>query len=426
MNKTYIISALAAGLLLTGCGKENPFGTEESGEGQFLKSAFAVDVKIDETVRQNVRTRAGEANIDDFTVVFTKDGQSQPYATYKYAEMPDIVVLPVGNYTCSAYYGENRIAEWENPYFMGKSETFEVVENEITSYIDPIECRLENIKVTIDFDPLLKSKMSADSYVEVKVGANSGLNYTIAEAEAGKAGYFMHTAETTLVATFYGDIDGTNTVESKSYKNVEKGNHYKITFKLHNGGQGSATGDVDGDVRVDASVSVTDVERNIQIEDEILDDSERPKEDPDDPTPPGPSDPKAPEITGVAPINIDGVNVIKIGDSDASCILNVKSTADGGFTTFYCDIESPNLTPEELAGVGLSSHIDIVNPGELEGALQGLGLPVNVGGQKEVEFNLTAFLPLLGVFGEGQHNFVLTVGDANGTTVKTLILKFEN
>lgn len=425
MKKTYILSAVAAGLLLTGCGKEDPFGTVEVGEGQFLKSAIAVDVKVDETIRQNVRTRAAEADINDFTVVFTKDGQSQPYVTYKYADMPDIVVLPIGNYTCTAYYGENRIAEWENPYFLGKSETFEVVENEITSYIEPIECRLENIKVTIDFDPLLKSKMSADSYVEVKVGANSGLNYTAAEAESGKAGYFMHTAETTLVATFYGDIDGTRTVESKSYKNVEKGNHYKITFKLHNGGQGSATGDVDGDIRVDASVSVTDVERNIEIEDEILDDSERPKEDPDDPTPPGPSDPKAPEITGVAPINLDGVNVIKIGDP-GTCVLNVKSTAEGGFTTFYCDIESPNLTPEELASVGLSSHIDIVNPGNLEDALRGLGLPVNVGGQKEVEFNLTSFLPLLGVFGEGQHNFIITVGDANGTTVKTLILKFEN
>lgn len=426
MKKSYILTVMSAALMLAGCGKEMPFEPGESGEGQILKSALAVDLKADETIRQSISTRAGELNINEFTVVFTRDGQSQPYASYKYADMPDIVVLPIGDYTCTAYYGENRIAEWENPYFMGQSEKFSIAQNEITSYIDPIECRLENIKVTIELDPLLKSSMSADSYVEVKVGANSGLNFTTSEIGEGKAGYFMHTAETTLVATFYGDIDGNRTVESKSYKNVEKGNHYKITFKLHNGGQGSATGDIDSDIRVDASVSVTDVERDIQVEDDVLDDSERPKEDPDDPTPPGPSDPKAPEIIGVAPINIDGVNVIKIGDSDASCILNVKSTAEGGFTTFYCDIESPDLTPEELAGVGLSSHIDIVSPGDLEGALQGLGLPVNVGGQKEVEFNLTAFLPLLGVFGEGQHSFVLTVGDANGTTVKTLILKFEN
>ena len=85
-------------------------------------------------------------------------------------------------------------------------------------------------------------------------------------------------------------------------------------------------------------------------------------------------------------------------------------------------IDSEKLSPEELAGVGLAAKLDLVNPGSLEGALSGLGFPVNVGGMKNVSFNITGFLPMLNALGEGTHNFILTVTDANGTTVKTLTL----
>lgn len=56
--------------------------------------------------------------------------------------------------------------------------------------------------------------------------------------------------------------------------------------------------------------------------------------------------------------------------------------------------------------------------------LTGLGLPVNVAGQKDVEFDISGFLFLMGALGECEHHFVLTVTDANGTTVKTLKIKY--
>ncbi|MDE6558838.1 MAG: hypothetical protein K2K29_03010, partial [Muribaculaceae bacterium] len=58
----------------------------------------------------------------------------------------------------------------------------------------------------------------------------------------------------------------------------------------------------------------------------------------------------------------------------------------------------------------------------LESPLTGLGLPVNVGGKQSVSFDITGFMPMLGILGEGNHEFKLTVTDANGTTVKTLKL----
>lgn len=425
MKKSYIFSFLAAAALVTGCSKENPFGGENSGEGQVLKSALAMELNTDENIRQKPATRA-DVSLDDFTVVFTKDGV--PVAKYKYSEMPEVVSLPAGDYTCSATYGENRIAEWESPYYLGQSGTFSVEPYEITSYVDPIECKLENVKVTVTFDPVLVEHMSADSYVEVKVGANEGLNYTTAEATSGKAGYFLHTAETTLVATFYGAIDGAQTVETKSYKDIQRGCHYKLNFKLHDGGNGNASGDINGEVVLDASVTVVDIERNVTVDDELVDvdKNEHPNEGNGD-TPPGPGpvdpEPEAPTIEAQAPVDIDGVNN---GNSLSSCVINVHSSADGGVTAFTCDIVSDKLTPEELKGVGLSDHLDLANtPAELEPVLAGLGFPVNVAGQKDVQFVITGmFLSMMEGLGECEHHFVLTATDANGTTTKTLKIKF--
>lgn len=423
MKKLYIYSLAAAALMATACSKENPFtGPESSEEGQILKSAIAVDMKVDETVRKNVRTRA-DVNLDDFTVIFTKEGQTTPVKKFKYSEMPDVVTLPVGDYICTATLGENRLAEWENPYFLGRSDSFTVNPYEITSYVAPIECRLENIKVTIEFDPALKSRMSADSYVEVKVGDNSGLNFTLTEAEAGKAGYFMHTAETTLVATFNGKIDGAKAVETKSLKDVAKGNHYKITFKLHDYSN-DPTGDSDADIQVDASVTITDIERNVEIGDEpLLDDSERPSEEPENPGP-GPDEPKAeaPEIEGVAPIDLDKLNTI---DGSVPVGMKVVSTAEGGFTAFDVVIESPDLTPEELEGVGLAANLNLAEtPEQFAAPLTNFGFPVNVKGKKEANIEIsTMLLGMLKAVGAGhEHKFIITVTDANGTTEKTLRL----
>lgn len=426
MKKSYIFSFVAvAALAMSSCSKDEGFSGEKGGEGQLLKAALSMDVKDDATIRKNAPTRAG-VSADDFTVVITQAGHSEPTAKYLYAEMPEVVTLPAGKYTVIATYGENRNAAWESPYYIGKSEEFEIVAYEINSYIDPIECRLDNVMVSVEFDADLRANMSDDSYVEVKVGDNEGLKYTLAEADAKKPGYFKHVGETTLVATFHGTVDGTPAEEIKTLASVEKGNHYRITFKRHTHG-GDATGSAQADVNVDASVTITNVERNVDLaEDQPLDDSERPNEsDPVGPVNPDPGQTEeAPAVTAQAPIDLSKANVVAAG---TNCVINITSSAADGITGFVCDIESPTLTPEELEGVGLSSHLDLVNPGSLQGTLNGLGLlqGSSVKGLKSVEFNLTGFIPMLAALGPGTHNFVLSVSDANGTTTQTLTLVIE-
>lgn len=404
---------------MAGCSKERGFDSED-GEGQVLKSAL--DMSTPSESSQVVVTRAGsDVDLNQFKINFIKQGESVATQSYTYGEMPEVVTLKAATYIATAELGQNLEAAWDNPYFKGESRPFEVRPFEITSFIDPIECELQNIKVTIAFEGALAAEMSADSYVEVKVGDNNGLRFTADEASSGKAGYFRHIDEKTLVATFHGTINGSEVVESKSYDKIAKGTWYRLTFKLHPNPDGDPTGDVDGEVVVDASVTATDVNADVEVaDDEPLDDNERPNEG-DDPNPPVPDDPKAPEFIPEGNVVFDQVMNV---DASSQCRFSIKSTAEGGFTVLTCDIISPNLTAEELAGVGLASHIDLVTPGSLEGGLVGLGFPVNVGGKTSVDFDLSQFMGLMAVFGEARHEFKLTVSDGNGTTVKSLILQF--
>lgn len=428
--------SLAMLVVLGACSKEDPFnfGPEE-GEGRLLKSALQVELANPEGI--TVITRAATPTADDFTVDFIADGETAPHVSYLYSEMPEVVTLPVGVWKAVAHYGENASNAWESPYFEG-STSFNVVQDKITEVADPIVARLSNVRVSIKFDYNLSQNMSADSKVTVKVGESGTLDFTADDAE--RSGYFAYVENScSLTATFIGEVEGLPVTESKVFDNVAPGSHYSITFRLHDAGE-EDPGDINAGLVVDASVTVEDMNIVIDGEDDpIIEDDMRPVQGGDDPNPgpgpdqPGPDQPggSAPtvvsakpaadsEYAGFKPVDLETVNTVT---DDLYCALEVTSTADGGIQGFTVTINSGTLTAEELEGFGLSQNLDLVNPGSLAGPLEGLGFPINVGGQKNVQFNITGFLPMLSVLGPGNHEFLLEITDANGTTTKSLKLQ---
>lgn len=452
MKKSCLYILLSLITLVVSCDKESPFEPkQETGHGQIMKSALGIDLRDEEMTQTRA---ASDIDLDDFKITFTKVGASTPSGIYRYGEMPEIVTLEKGSYTVRAEYGDDVEADWNSPYYAGESDTFTINPDEITDDIGDIVCRLQNVKVTIDFAPILTEQMSDDSAVEVRVSGSGTaddskyLRFSKNDQIAGNAGYFRHVEGVSLVATFRGMVEGLQTVQTKSYAQVQKGYHYKITFKL-NTQSGESRGDVTGALAVDATVTVTDVERNVDVEDDvILDDNERPREeDPEKPDPGTPDTPTVwdgPSVTVDKPLQVPAMETLKpengvitidcahtipldkIDDEEIThVLLNFKSLA--GFDEFYADIDSPNLTPDELAGVGLSDHLDLVQPESesLAGALQGLGLPVYIGGEHIVAFDISRFMGLLAVFGENEHTFRIHAKDKDGELVVNLVLTFK-
>ncbi len=432
-----IYISMAAAAILCSCSKEDPFpdGAEYDGPvGQILTSCLAPSLTNEEYL---AATRATAPAADDFTVEIRKAGSDNVYKTYRYAEMPEMLTLPVASYTVRAYHGDNKDAAWEEPYFHGET-SFDIKANTITDDVEPIVAKFSNIRVTIVFDPALKAMMSADTKVTVKAGEAGSMEFAADEA---RSAYFRYVDNSqTLIATISGIVDGSQISETKGYENVAPGNHYKITFRMHNASE-DAPGNIEGGVKVDASVE--EVNMNVTVdgeEDEVIADDMRPVQggstEPDpgpgggDETPdqPGGEAPKAealkPDPNGeykdFDTLNLEGVNIIT---DHLYAAWKVVSEAEGGFTGFKVVIDSETLPPSELGGVGLAEELDLVNPGEFEEALEGLGFPVNIGGKTEAEFDITTFLTLLGALGPGDSRFIMTITDANGTTELTLTLR---
>ena len=112
---------------------------------------------------------------------------------------------------------------------------------------------------------------------------------------------------------------------------------------------------------------------------------------------------------------------------DLQVAIEITSSAPDGLTALTVDIDSPTLTPEELSGIGLGAHLDLVNPGSMAAGLESLGFPTGdkVLNQPSASFDISQFLSLLKILGAGTHTFNITATDAQGTTSELLILVTE-
>lgn len=451
MKKIYTV-LLGASLISTlfSCRNEDPFNTEiQDGEGRFLTSSLNLQVKVEE-----VESRASKLpSVDDFTVAFCKkETPTEAFLTYSYKALPEVVSLPVGDYIVKAFYGnDNIVAAFDSPAYYGELSELTIEKGKIVDVKEPIICSLYNVRVSVNFDPELLAVMGDNAKVTVKVGESGTLDFF---KDTTSDGFFKYDEEShTLVATFSGDVNGAFITEIKSYDKVVRGTYYKITFKLRNVETGAEDpGSVsNGALIVDATVTFHDYSSNggMNVDpetEEYLEDDRYPwlnggNEDPEGPD--TPDTPDLPDTEGLPQLVSDDVDIDATTDiSNWEGSLKVKIYTTSPISAFKCLIDSSTLTKDELESVDLTDDLDLVNdiyekqPGESESEiwkkLRALGFPVgeDVTNPQEMEdgkyvitFDITTFVPLLNVLGEGKHNFVFTLTNSSGTTKKTLKLE---
>lgn len=425
MKKIFYIALTAVlGLAGTSCDREKLTYDSEPREisgktGPLDLSSFDAipNNDIKETEKKPVSRAVGTGG---FTVqIFRSDNGSETLEKkWKYSETPEIVTLNVGNYNLKVFSHEVQPSEWEKPYYYA-DKTFSIEENRVTQ-IDTLVCTLQNIKVSVSYSEDLKTLMGEDCKVSVTVGKGA-LDFM---KEESRAGYFRADEESNLlIATFSGTIDGYEEVNRIQVDIVKAGEWRKIHYDIKRPEPGSKTGGVTPSVTLDASCEIIDHFGNVTIDEEVIEDPNPidPGTGPDPGPDPQPTD--APKITS---------STIKLGTpvtvtEGLQVIVDITSSDKNGLTGLVVDIESPTLTPDELAGMGLASHLDLVNPGDLKTAIEGLGFPTgsNVLNQSKVTFDISDFMPLLGLLGAGPHNFIIKATDAQGTTTETLILVTE-
>lgn len=469
--KSYIKTFLTmfVGFGMVSCSQESPFDVDVTeGAGRFLSSSLSVEVRP-----EGQNTKAAVPDVSDFTIdFFDTSNPSEPFVSYVYGDMPDIVTLPAGTYKVGASFGgeygtSGEKAAFDTPYYYGSSEEFKVEANKIVDRIETIVCKLSNVRVSIKFDDDLLAVMSSDSKVSVKVGESGALDFT---PQTTSDGYFAYDeGSNTLAATFDGEVEGYPTNETKTYNDVKPGNYYKITFRLHSieieepnpptppdaptdpdeEKEGNITSDGSQGIRVDATLTTNDLtgENGIDISpdvEEYLEDDlrpggsgnnpggETPPENPgedDDPVVPDNPSKTPPSIIGVG-VDLNTVNEVVDG---MICQLDIVSRTT--ITGFKVKISSDNsnfiASLEDLLG----TEIDLLQESDLSESLKGLGFPVgdeitnptdkDENGYGKVNFRISDDLMTLLKAFDGIHTFTLIVSNSDGTTTASLKLQVK-
>ena len=130
-------------------------------------------------------------------------------------------------------------------------------------------------------------------------------------------------------------------------------------------------------------------------------------------------------LTAAPTIALDGGDIDQPQEITNPMSVKIGVTAPGAIAGFTVTIDSPALTDEMLAAVGLAAELNLVNPGSMAEALGALGFPSGeaVSGKTALTFDISALVPMIAqIYNEtSDHKFILKVTDAKGkSTTKTL------
>lgn len=430
-TKLYSIMLAVAAVIGLGSCDNGMDPNPSAGKGQLKLGSLTVDVDAAESEV----SRAG-VNTDNFSVVITP-ADGGPAYSYVYAQMPEIITLPVGDYTVSVESHELQKAEWDKPYYAG-SKDFKIVDGQITE-IGAVTCTFQSLKVTVSYSDELKAAMAQDCKVVVVANDEGRLTFEPAETRVGC--FAVVEGSNTLVASFSGTVGGSPAQVLKTFNNVAPGQHYKLTFAIKGVTPGvpDEYGQIaiaDG-ITVDLSVVDENIDSNLDDEEDVIANPTRPGAD--DPEKPGqpdqpitPDDPVIPDDPSDYTLTITSETFdldVPNTPGEGSYVVMINSSL--GLAHLYVDITTDSEAFRSSAGEMVPLNFDLAYPekttGEYNGltatqALSNLQFPMqnDVIGANEVTFDITGFVPLLGAF-PGTHNFKLTVVDAAGhQSVKTL------
>ncbi|MDE6032347.1 MAG: DUF4493 domain-containing protein [Muribaculaceae bacterium] len=381
-------------------------------------------------------TGTGRATVDvsNFIVDICQEGKETPVKTFAFKNMPSVVDLTPGEYYIDVRSHNLEKAEWDNPYYTGKSEKFEIIADDVTD-VEPIKCVFSSLKVSVVFGPKLLKKIGNDVTVTVVANDEGRLVYA---PDDNREGYFATIdGSTTLVAVFSGTVNGHKEEFSRTYTDVAAGQHRTITYEVGNDvpEPDAPTGSVDQSQGINVDVSYVDVDLiNADVtggnEDIIPDPGEKPGQLPalpdegEEPSPEKPdegntTDPDEPKFSFEGSTLENGKSYMTTDFTAANPAKLVINCPDG-IASAAVTIDSTFLTPDELEGVGLSDKFDLCNDEALFEALQGLGFPAGdqIKNQTTATIEITGFMDLLAIGGTSTSKFTFVVTDSKGV-VKT-------
>ena len=399
--KLLSVCALVLSLGLVSCERDKiGYGDKENATGTLSFMQFDVETSTE----IDIISRAATSATYNYVIrIFDANGD-QVGDDYIYGQLPESIVLTTGTYSMSVQSQSNiPAAEFEAPVY-GATVNNIVIEEDQTTDVGVITCRLINIKVSVAYNEAMQAVMGEDCQAIVEIG-NGALTFAKGESQCG---YFAAPeVSNAMTVKFSGTVDGNYATMTRAFTDVKAGQWRKINFIMTVNEEGDAT----FDVVVEDWCDEKELANNVDVSEEVIgpdpDAGEGEEQNPDAPKViyKGGSVPTAPIVI------TDGMQ------------LGFTISAPKGIAGLSVDIASDNADfKNDVLSMGISP-IDLVNPSEAQISICNMfGLPYgsNLVGQTETAFDLSgAVTPLMGF--PGTHSFTLKITDTEGNSTSTTI-----
>lgn len=395
------IITLALSIGLAGCEREKIGYDDKNGATgtlSFMNFGIETSTSID------IVTRAGSSDINNYVIrIFDANGE-QVGDDYIYGQMPEGIVLVTGTYSMKIQsVSQIPAAEFEAPVY-GATVNGIVIEEDQTTDLGTITCKLINIKVSVGYSDLMQEVLGDDAKVVVEIG-NGSLNFPKGET---KCGYFAAPeASNAMTVKFTGTVDGSYGTMTRAFTDVKAGQWRKITFIYIENEEGNVT----FDIQVEDWCDERELASNVEVSEEVIGpDPDAGEGDDSNPNVPkvfykGGSVPKSPIVI------TDGMQ------------LSFTISAPKGIASFMVDMASTSdVFNNEVLSMGISP-IDMINPSEAQIAICnmfGFTYGSALAGLTETTFDLSGAVTPLLVF-PGTHTFTLNITDTEGNSSSTPI-----
>lgn len=148
-----------------------------------------------------------------------------------------VVKLPFGTYSVKAFSAnfDGKTAAMDKPYYEGSVNNVKI-QDKNTEVPAKVVCTLANVKVTVKYDDsFVKAFKTATVTVGGLAGSTGTLNFVM--GETSQSGYFpVKDLYTRVVVTNKSDVSNNQT---DTIKSVQARDHYILTYKVADSGEGS-------------------------------------------------------------------------------------------------------------------------------------------------------------------------------------------
>jgi hypothetical protein len=214
-NFRYGVSATLIMCILLTCSKnevsvKKPVGT--------LKIDLGVSV-----ASYDVYNHLKAANPEEFVVNIYNTSDELIIGFNRAADIPEVIELPEGSYYAEAYSDNNIPAAFENDYYYGRSDNFDIIAAQTSTVV--ITCTLSNIMVTVIYSDNVMS--SFDDYITTVSNAGGSLIFGPDET---RPGYFDEGPLSINANLYYSDDAGEpqSKMLTGTIQNAIPGRHYQI------------------------------------------------------------------------------------------------------------------------------------------------------------------------------------------------------